>query len=463
MSTSDRSGNPVAVVLAAGKGTRMRSRRPKVLHEVAGKPILAWVIEAARASGCEQCLVVVGHGTGDLKRAFADEDIVWVEQREQLGTGHALAQVRELVGDAHHLLVLSGDVPAVRAKTLERLLSSAATGWGAIATARMERPGSLGRVVMKADGVLERIVEAADATEQEMAIRTVNAGLYVLPAAEIFDYLAALQPDNAKGELYLTDALGAAAREREIKCVAVSEADEALGVNDRADLARAHRVLMGRGIEALMEQGVTIYDSRRVVIEPSVRIGPDSEIHPEVTLTGDTQIGRECVVHSGAWIRHSSIGDGSTIGPHSVLDGAVVGDGATIGPFARLRPGTEIGRAVRVGNFVEIKNARLGDGVKAGHLSYLGDAEIGDGANIGAGTVTCNYDGRKKHKTTIGKRAFIGSDTMLVAPVEVGDDAVTGAGSVITNDIPGGALAVGRVRQRTIEDWVKRRKRKDEE
>jgi bifunctional UDP-N-acetylglucosamine pyrophosphorylase/glucosamine-1-phosphate N-acetyltransferase len=462
MSCEAVSKPPVAVILAAGKGTRMRSSRPKVLHEVAGKPLLRWVLEAARACGCDRCFVVVGHGAEDVRQAFSDDDIVWIEQTEQLGTGHALAQVHRYVGDVERLLVLSGDVPAVRAATLESLLRAAEGKWGAMVVAEMDSPGALGRVVLRDDQSLERIVEAADATSKELALRTVNAGIYVLSAPSVFQYLASLDSDNAKGELYLTDALGAAAEAHPIATLVLNDWREALGVNTRRDLVLAQRALVSRHIESLMESGVTVYDPSRTVIEPSVDVGRDSEIHPNVTLAGDTVIGECCTVQTGAWIRNSRVEAHVSIGPYSVLDGASVGAQASIGPFARLRPGADLGRAVRVGNFVEIKNARLDDGVKAGHLAYLGDAEIGEEANIGAGAITCNYDGREKHRTKIGRKAFIGSDTMLVAPVEVGDEAVTAAGSVITNDVEKGALGVSRSRQRNIRDWGKRRRDEDD-
>jgi bifunctional UDP-N-acetylglucosamine pyrophosphorylase/glucosamine-1-phosphate N-acetyltransferase len=311
-------------------------------------------------------------------------------------------------------------------------------------------------VVTRGDHFLEKIVEAADATATEKMLRTVNAGIYVLPAKSIFGYLDQLQSNNAKGELYLTDALCAAAAEHDVGSLMLEDWREALGVNTRHDLARVQRVLIRRHLDLLMDAGVTVYDPVRTVIEPSVTVGRDSEIHPGVTLAGATTVGEGCVIHSGAWIRDSMIADRVAVGPHSVLEGASVGPQASVGPFARLRPGADLGPEVRVGNFVEIKNARLERGVKAGHLAYLGDAEIGEESNIGAGTITCNYDGRKKHQTTIGRRAFIGSDTMLVAPVEVGDEAVTAAGSTITSDVPDGALGVGRGKQRNISGWSKR-------
>jgi bifunctional UDP-N-acetylglucosamine pyrophosphorylase/glucosamine-1-phosphate N-acetyltransferase len=441
----------IAVVLAAGKGTRMRSALPKVLHEAAGRPLLAWVVDAARAAGCSKILIVVGHGAEQVKEAIQGDDIGWVLQAEQRGTGHALAQVDGQVDGAATLLVLSGDVPLLTPATIDRLASEAEAGWGSMATAELDDPGSLGRVITAGDGGFDRIVEARDATPEERACRRINAGLYALPAPEIFGFLSRLTTHNAQGELYLTDAVTNAAREgRPIRLVPLADANEALGVNNRAELAQVHRLLVDRHLHALMESGVTILEPERTTIEPRVRIGADTVIHPGAMLLGRTEIGAGCVLHQGAWIRDSRIGEGVTIEPYSVLDGADVGDGCRVGPFARLRPASRLLRKARVGNFVEVKSSVLGEGTKVGHLSYVGDATVGDGANLGAGVVTCNYDGVRKNPTEIGRGAFIGSDTMLVAPVRVGEGAMTAAGSVITKNVPDGALAVGRVRQKNL-------------
>ncbi len=461
--------NPVekiAVVLAAGQGTRLKSALPKVLHEAAGRPLLAWVLEAARAAGCQRILVVVGHGADEVRRRFGgaeNADLTWVEQREQLGTGHALAQAEPHLagaGDAT-LLVLNGDTPLVRPATLERLADAAAAGWGAMAVTELDDPGSLGRVVSR-EGRLVRIVEAADASPEELAIRHANAGFYALPAPRVFDDLRRLGTDNAKGEYYLTDALGLAAADgRDVALVTLAEPEEGLGVNNRRELAQAHRLLLRRRAEELLDDGVTIYDPDQVTIEPGVTVGADTVIHPGVALLGQTRIGKGCLLHQGAWIRDAELADGVVIHPYTVVDGALLETGSSAGPFARLRPATEIGAGARVGNFVEIKKSRLAAGVKAGHLAYIGDAVVGERANIGAGVVTCNYDGQRKHETRIGSDAFVGSDTMLVAPVTVGQKAVTGAGSVITQDVPDGALAVGRARQRNIPNWDERRRKGD--
>ncbi len=464
--SADSSQPPAAVVLAAGQGKRMKSELPKVLHEVAGQPMLARVLAAARAAGCAPVVVLVGHGAEAVRRAFAgDGELRWVVQAEQRGTGHALALAAEaLAAEQRTLLVLSGDVPLVRPETLGRLLAATAGAWGAMAVATLAEPGRLGRVLAKGDGSLDRIVEAADATPEELTIRRVNAGLYALPAPAIFDYLARLRPTNAQGELYLTDALGAASADgRRIALVELEDPEEALGVNDREDLARVHGLALARKARDLMASGVTLLAPERIAVEPEIEVGSDSVLHADVTLRGATRIGARAVIGQGACLVDTAVGDGAVIEPYSVLDGARVGAGCRVGPFARLRPGAVLEAGAKVGNFVEVKNARLGAGAKANHLAYVGDAEVGARANLGAGVVTCNYDGVAKHKTEIGERAFVGSDTMLVAPVKVGAGATTGAGSVITRDVPDGALAVERSAQRTLPGWNRRRPRAQKE
>jgi len=454
----------VAVVLAAGLGTRMKSRLPKVLHEAGGKPLLAWALDAARAAGCTRIVVVAGHGADEVQRRFAADDVRFVLQEQQLGTGHALAQAApEVTGDAT-VLVLSGDVPLVRVDTLRALLAAAGDGGAAMAVADLEQPGSLGRVLATGDGKLAAIVEARDATPDQLAVKAINAGLYVLPAPAIFDELAQLRPNNAQGELYLTDAVTALAqRGSGVVLHHLADPDEALGVNTRVELAQVHRLLVERKLRELMLAGVTVLEPQRTRIDAQVIVGPDTVIHPDVSILGTSAVGAGCVLHQGAWLRDTTLADEVTVEPHSVLDGAVVEAGCRVGPFARLRPGTHLGEGARVGNFVEVKASRLGAGAKANHLAYVGDATVGAKANIGAGVVTCNYDGERKHPTDIGAGAFVGSDTMLVAPVRVGSGATTAAGSVITKDVPDGALAVGRARQRNVEGWQERRKKKRDE
>jgi bifunctional UDP-N-acetylglucosamine pyrophosphorylase/glucosamine-1-phosphate N-acetyltransferase len=453
----------VAIVLAAGEGKRMRSATPKVLHPIAGRPLLAWVLDGARASGCKRLVIVVGRQADAVRERFAAPDVEFVEQSERLGTGHAAAQAERVLGSEPRLgLVLSGDAPLVRPATLERLLAVAREGWGAVAVARVKRPGSLGRVLTDGDRLVG-IVEAADASREELEIRTVNSGHYAVRLPELFERLRGVAPHNAQGEIYLTDAVvAAAASGAAVRCVDLEDPAEAWGVNDRADLARVERALVERQVARLQEAGVSVRDPARVHIEAGVEVGADSVLHADVTLLGNTRLGERVTLHQGVWVRDCEIAADVEVLPYSVLDGARVGTGCALGPFARLRPGTELGERVRVGNFVEVKNSSLGAGVKANHLAYVGDATVGPGANLGAGTVTCNYDGVRKHRTEIGAGAFIGSDTMLVAPVRVGERSVTGAGSVITEDVPDDSLALGRARQRNLVGWIAKRERGDE-
>ncbi|HSU81314.1 MAG TPA: bifunctional UDP-N-acetylglucosamine diphosphorylase/glucosamine-1-phosphate N-acetyltransferase GlmU, partial [Thermoanaerobaculia bacterium] len=371
------------------------------------------------------------------------------------GTGHALAQAESEIPGEATVLVLSGDVPLLQPSTLDALATAAEAGWGAMTVAELPDPGMLGRVIVDPAGAFRAIVEFKDATPEQRAVRLINAGIYAFPAPDVFGYLRNLTTDNAQGELYLTDAVtNAAADGHPVRLITLPDPDEALGVNDRTELARVHRLLIGRHLVALMKAGVTILEPERTVVEPGVRIGEDTVIHPGVSLLGATSIGSGCVIHQGAWLRDTSVADGTTIEPYSVLDRTEVGEGCRVGPFARLRPASRLLRGARVGNFVEVKNSVLGEGAKANHLAYVGDTTVGEGANIGAGVVTCNYDGTHKHPTEIGPGAFIGSDTMLVAPVKVGAGASTAAGSIITKNVPDGALAVGRVRQKNLEGWA---------
>lgn len=443
-----------AVVLAAGGGERLRSERPKVLHSVGGRALVAWVVAAAREVGCSPIHVVVGSGAEEIRSVLEEEglggpDIVWVRQRQPKGTGHALLSARESLRADGAVLVLSGDAPLVRPATLRALLDQAHRGWGSLAVADVADPGSLGRVV-QGGGRLERIVEAADASRRELEIRTVNAGHYALPAPGIFDWLENLDAGNGQGELYLTDAVSAAARENPVACVTVDDASEVLGVNSRAELAAVQRVLYRRNVETLLEAGVTVLDPESVWVDAGVTVGQDSVLHPGVTLLGASRVGRGCTVHTGVWLRDTVLADDVDVLPYSVLDGARVASRCSVGPFARLRPEAILEEGARVGNFVEVKKSTLGPGVKASHLAYLGDTSVGAGANIGAGVITCNYDGKTKNRTVIGEGAFVGSDTILIAPVEVGAGGYTGAGSVITRDVPEKALAVGRARQKNI-------------
>ena len=443
-----------AVVLAAGGGERLRSEQPKVLHPVGGRALVAWVVAAVREVGCSPIHVVVGSGAEEIRSVLEEEglggpDIVWVKQRQPKGTGHALLSARKSLRADGAVLVLSGDAPLVRPATLRALLDQAHRGWGSLAVADVADPGSLGRVV-HGEGRLERIVEAADASRRELEIRTVNAGHYALPVPGIFDWLEKLDAGNDQGEFYLTDAVSAAARENPVACVTVHDASEVLGVNSRAELAAVQRVLYRRNVETLLEAGVTVLDPESVWVDAGVTVGQDSVLHPGVTLLGASRVGLGCTIHTGVWLRDTVLADDVDVLPYSVLDGARVASRCSVGPFARLRPEAILEEGARVGNFVEVKKSTLGPGVKASHLAYLGDSSVGAGANIGAGVITCNYDGKTKNRTVIGERAFVGSDTILIAPVEVGAGGYTGAGSVITRDVPEETLAVGRARQKNI-------------
>ncbi len=451
----------VAVVLAAGQGTRMKSDLPKVLHPVGGRPMVAWVIEAARSAGCDRIVVVVGHGAEQIRGAIASDDVSFVVQQEQLGTGHALAQTEANVEADATILVLSGDVPLVSADTLTALADRAERSWAAMAVAEVDDPGSLGRVLAASQGRLDRIIEAADADQSTLEIGLINAGIYAFPAPEIYEYLRRLESDNVKGEFYLTDALGFAAAEgKEVALFDLADPAESFGVNNRSDLARAHRELQRRKIHRLMLDGVTVLDPSSTYIDADVSVGQDSVVHPGTSILGTTRIGPGCTLGQGCWIRDSEVAEQTIIEPYSVLDTVDVGPMCRIGPFARLRPGTVLVSHAKVGNFVETKNSRLEQGVKASHLAYIGDATVGEGANIGAGAITCNYDGRNKHRTDIGRGAFIGSDTMLVAPVKIGNGAMTGAGSVISKDVPDDSLAVERNTQKNLLGWVARFKKR---
>lgn len=440
----------IAVILAAGKGTRMRSTLPKVLHRAAGRPLLAWAVDAARQAGAGRILIVVGHGAEQVQEEITGPDLGWVVQAEQRGTGHALAEAEAEIAGAATVLVLSGDVPLVTPATLARLAEAARGTGGALAVAELPDPGSLGRVLARPDGSLDRIVEARDATPDVLAVRRVNAGLYALPAPAIFDYLRGIEPHNAQGELYLTDAVTAAAADQPVHLVPLADPAEAWGVNNRRELALVHRRLVDRHLETLMDEGVTVLDPARTEVEPGICVGADTVLHPGVSLSGRTTVGAGTVLHAGVIVRDCEIGDGVTILPYSVLEESRIEAGCRVGPFAHLRPASHLLSGARVGNFVEVKNSRLGPGSKANHLAYVGDATVGEGANVGAGVVTCNYDGQRKHRTEIGAGAFIGSDTMLVAPVTVGEGASTAAGSVITRDVPSGTLAIARVRQKHL-------------
>lgn len=451
------SGPLHVVVLAAGKGTRMRSELPKVLHRAGGLPLLDWVLRLARSLNPASITVVVGHGA-DTVRAALPVDVRTVVQEPQLGTGHALLQTKPLLeGASGRVLLLSGDVPLLRRTSLQALLERQAQRRAAlvVATAVVDEPAGYGRIIREDGARLTRIVEHRDATDREREIREINSGVYAFDLGPLFGALAGLGSANAQGEYYLPDLVGHYHRAgMVVDALALDDADEIRGINTRAELAAVAAVLRSRTNAALMEAGVTLVDPTTCYVDPDVRVGRDTVLHPGVTLQGTTSIGAGCAVYPGVRIADSEVADGVTVLDHSVIAGASLSSGATIGPFARIRPGSEVGPEVHVGNFVEIKNAKLGNGTKIGHLSYVGDAEVGSGVNIGAGTITCNFDGRQKHRTIIGDGAFVGSDSTLVAPVRIGTGAYVAAGSAITESVPDGALGIARGRQVNKDNWV---------
>lgn len=447
------------VILAAGEGKRMRSSRPKVLQPIAARPMLAHVIDAARALSPAAIHIVHGHEGAAVRAAFADDaDLRWVEQAQRLGTGHAVAQAMPGIGDDARVLVLYGDVPLLRPETLHALL--AAEGALAVLVAELDDPTGYGRIVRDADGRVAAIVEERDADADQKRIRTVNTGLVVADAATLRRWLAALSNRNAQGEYYLTDIFAMAASAfTPARMVQVSDAQEIEGANDLWQLARLERAFQLRAARALCERGVRLADPARLEQRGTVRVGREVEIDIDVVLEGRVELGDGVRIGPFTRLRDVTLGPGTQVKAHCDLEGVVCAANARIGPYARLRPGTELADGAHVGNFVELKKTRLGPGSKANHLSYLGDALVGARVNIGAGTITCNYDGVNKSQTIIGDDAFIGSNSALVAPVEVGEGATLGAGTVLTKPAPAGHLTVARARQSTIEGWQRPKKR----
>lgn len=441
------------VILAAGQGTRMRSALPKVLHAIAGKSMLGHVIDTARLLQPKSIHVVIGHGADRVREQLAADDLSFVLQAEQLGTGHAVAQALPQLS-AENVLILYGDVPLIEVATLQRLLQKVSREQLGLLTVELADPTGYGRIVRDQAGQVQAIVEHKDASAAQRAIAEGNTGILAVPGSRLADWLGRLSNSNAQGEYYLTDVIAMAVTDGLV--VATEQAGdemEVLGANDRIQLAQLERHYQYRAGRRLMAQGVTLIDPTRFDVRGEVTVGRDVLIDINVILEGqvviedNVQIGPNCV------IKNSVLRQGAIIKANSHLEGAEVGEGADCGPFARLRPGSVLGAKAHVGNFVELKNAKLGEGAKAGHLSYLGDAEIGARSNIGAGTITCNYDGANKFKTVLGEDVFIGSNSALVAPVSLGDGATTGAGSTVTADVPANTLAVGRAKQRNIEGW----------
>jgi bifunctional UDP-N-acetylglucosamine pyrophosphorylase/glucosamine-1-phosphate N-acetyltransferase len=453
------------VILAAGQGTRMKSTLPKVLHRVAGSPMLQHVVAAARVIDSEPIIAVVGHCAERVQKELAVEGLQFALQAEQLGTGHALLCARPLLeGFNGDLLLLCGDVPLLKSTTLKRLLENhrAQGATVTILTAEMADPTGYGRIIRGQNGV-ERIVEEKDANTEEKTICEINTGIYIFCVPRAFELLQQVDNQNAQGEYYLTDIIAAARAAGEtIAAQVVERTEETMGINDRVQLATAEAVMRQRINESHMRNGVTLIDPTTTYIDQEVTIGADTVIHPGVHLRGRTAIGRQCVLEPGVVITDCMIGERVHLKPGSVLAESTVGSNCEIGPMAHLRPGTELAGFNKLGNFVETKNAVLGEKSKASHLTYLGDATLGRNINVGCGTITCNYDGVNKHRTVIEDDVFVGSDVQFIAPVTIGHSSLIAAGATITKDVPAEALAIARAEQKNIEGWAVRNRKKQQ-
>ncbi|MBW6495761.1 MAG: bifunctional UDP-N-acetylglucosamine diphosphorylase/glucosamine-1-phosphate N-acetyltransferase GlmU [Burkholderiaceae bacterium] len=446
------------VVLAAGQGKRMRSELPKVLHPLAGRALLGHVLACARSLAPQRLVVVVGHGAEQVRAAVSGDDIRWVMQDPQLGTGHALAQALPELDDSVPTLVLYGDVPLTRVGTLARLLKAAAPAALGLLTVELADPSGYGRIVRE-QGAIARIVEHRDADERLRAITEVNTGILVAPTPALRRWLAALSNENAQGEYYLTDIVAAAVGEG-MKIASAQPEDEweTLGVNSKTQLAELERICQRNVAAALMDAGVTLADPARIDVRGELHCGRDVAIDVNCVFEGEVRLANGASVGANCVLRDCTVGEGTEIKPFTHIDGATIGASASIGPYARLRPGTELADETHVGNFVEMKKTRMGAGSKANHLAYVGDAVIGERVNIGAGTITCNYDGVNKYQTVIEDDAFIGSDSQLVAPVRVGKGATLGAGTTLTSDAPADKLTLSRAPQVTLERWKRPQK-----
>jgi len=448
------------VIMAAGKGTRLKSRRPKVLHEIGGKPLLAHVIAAAgKIVAPADIFVVVGHQGERVEAAVANTGVKFVLQAKQLGTGHAIQCAREVIAGYDDVLVLSGDVPLLRPETIELLLAYHRLGSAmTVLTTVPENPFGYGRIVRR-EGEnaleIEAIVEQKSLNQEQLGIGEINTGIYAFQTPPLLAHLDQLVSNDSNGEYYLTDLAQIFVKDGQlVAAVEAQDADEVLGANTIPELVALDATLRAATAQRLMLEGVTIFRPETCVIDADVEVGPDTVIEPYVQLLGGTRIGSDCLIRSSTVIENSRLADNVLVRQSCVITDSAIESGAKIGPFAHLRPGSEIGEEAHVGNFVETKKARLGKGAKANHLTYLGDAVVGAGSNIGAGVITCNYDGVNKHTTIIGEGAFVGSDSTLVAPISIGDGAYIGAGSCITHNVPADALAVARSRQVTKEGWA---------
>ena len=449
-----------AVILAAGKGTRMYSNTPKVLHTLAGKPMVKHVIDTCNGLGAQNIHLVYGHGGDQMKATLAEEQVNWALQAEQLGTGHAVDQASVHFADDEKVLVLYGDVPLISAETIENLLDAQPNGGIALLTVVLDNPTGYGRIIRR-NGPVVAIVEQKDATDEQKLIKEINTGVMVATGGDLKRWLSGLSNDNAQGEYYLTDVIAAAHDEgRAVEAVHPNSPIEVEGVNDRSQLARLERAYQAEQADKLLKQGVMLRDPSRFDLRGELQCGMDVEIDVNVIIEGSVSIGDNVTIGAGCVLKDCEIDDNTVIRPYSVIEGATVGEDCTVGPFTRLRPGADMRNDSHVGNFVEVKNTRLGEGSKANHLTYLGDAEIGQRVNVGAGAITCNYDGANKFKTIIGDDVFVGSDSQLIAPVTIANGATVGAGSTVTRDVAESELVISRAKERKIANWQRPVKKK---
>ncbi|MGB9976655.1 bifunctional UDP-N-acetylglucosamine diphosphorylase/glucosamine-1-phosphate N-acetyltransferase GlmU [Thermovenabulum sp.] len=449
-----------AVILAAGEGTRMKSNTPKVLHKICGYPMLHYVINCARGAGADEIVVVVGRGAEEVKKAFENENVKFVLQPEQKGTGHALMQAEEEVKGSKYIMVLYGDMPLIKPETLKNLFNfhienqPAAT----VLTCEFDNPYGYGRIIKK-EGRVVAIREEKDAKKEEKLIKEINSGIYCFETQKVFSALKNVKNENRQGEYYLTDVVEIFNNEGEkVLAFKIENPDEVHGINDRVQLAKARAIMQKEIVENLMKDGVTFINPESCVVDAGVKIGRDTVIYPGAVIEGKTQIGESCLILGNSVIRDSKIGNNVEILSSFVVE-SEIGDGVKIGPFANLRPGTRLSSHVKIGDFVEVKNSTVGEGTKIPHLSYVGDAEIGAGVNIGAGVIFVNYDGYKKHKTVVQDNAFIGCNSNLIAPLKIEEGAYVAAGSTLTKDVPGKALAIARAKQENKPGWVEKRKK----
>lgn len=447
------------VILAAGKGTRMRSSLPKVLHPVADKPMVGHVIDAARQLHAENIYLIYGFGGDVLKAQVTGDDLVFVEQKEQLGTGHAVDMASPHINDDEDILVLYGDVPLTKVSTLQSLIAAKPVEGMALLTVKLSDPTGYGRIIRENNQVVG-IVEQKDASDEQRLIDECNTGILLANGGDLKHWLSNLSNDNAQGEYYLTDIIAMAHGEGKQITTAHPETEvEVEGANNRVQLAALERAYQARQAEELMVAGASLRDPNRIDIRGNLNVGQEVKIDINCIFEGEVDLADDVVIGANCILKNCTIGKGAEIKPNSIIEDSIIGENASAGPFARIRPGSELKANAHIGNFVEMKKSVLGEGSKAGHLTYLGDAEVGEGANIGAGTITCNYDGVNKSKTIIGDGAFIGSNASLVAPVSIGNMATTGAGSVIVKDVADEELAVARGKQRNIANWPRPKKK----